>query len=72
MPIANEPVCAWATDCRDKYPENHDSGYAGRICMADGNLAWTAVIADGAGGSMEGLKVSALAIQAFVDVLALQ
>ena len=34
MPTANEPVAGWATDCRDKYPENHDSGYAGRICMA--------------------------------------
>ncbi len=64
-----EPVAAWATDCRDKYAENHDSGYAGRICMADGNLAWAAVISDGAGGSLEGLKVSALAIQAFVDAV---
>lgn len=64
-----EPVAAWATDCRDKYAENHDSGYAGRICMADGNLAWAAVISDGAGGSMEGLKVSALAIQAFVEAV---
>ena len=64
-----EPVAAWATDCRDKYPENHDSGYAGRVCLADGNLVWAAVIADGCGGSMEGLKVSALAIQAFVDAV---
>lgn len=64
-----EPVAAWATDCRDKYSENHDSGYAGRICMADGNLAWAAVISDGCGGSMEGLKVSALAIQAFTDAV---
>ena len=67
--IQNEPVAAWATDCRDKYPENHDSGYAGRICMADGNLAWAAVVSDGAGGSMEGLKVSALAVQAFVEAV---
>ena len=50
MPTATEPVAAWATDCRDKYPENHDSGYAGRICMADGALAWAAAISDGAGG----------------------
>ena len=69
MPTANEPVAAWATDCRDKYSENHDSGYAGRICMADGNLAWAAVVSDGAGGSMEGLKVSALAVQAFVEAV---
>ena len=68
-PTTTEPVAAWATDCRDKYAENHDSGYAGRICMADGNLAWAAVIADGCGGSMEGLKVSALAIQAFVEAV---
>jgi len=64
-----EPVAAWATDCRDKYAENHDSGYAGRICMGDGNLAWAAVVSDGCGGSMEGLKVSALAIQAFTDAV---
>lgn len=69
MPTANEPVCGWATDGRDKYPENHDSGFAGRICMADGNLVWTAVVSDGAGGSMEGLKVSALAVQAFVEAV---
>ena len=67
--VQQEPVAAWATDCRDKYAENHDSGYAGRICLSDGNLAWAAVIADGAGGSMEGLKVSALAIQAFVEAM---
>lgn len=69
MKAEAEPVAAWATDCRDKYAENHDSGYAGRICMADGNLAWAAVVADGCGGSMEGLKVSALAIQAFVEAV---
>ena len=69
MPTVTEPVAAWATDCRDKYPENHDSGYAGRICMADGALAWAAAISDGAGGSLEGLKVSALAVQAFVDAV---
>lgn len=80
--IEPEPVAAWATDCRDKYarkdrsnpndrtyPGNHDSGFAGRLCMADGNLAWAAVVSDGAGGSMEGLKISALAIQAFVDAV---
>lgn len=67
--ISPEPVAGWATDCRDKYAENHDSGYAGRICMADGNLAWAAVVSDGCGGSMEGLKVSALAIQAFTDAV---
>lgn len=64
-----EPIASWATDCRDKYAENHDSGYAGRLCLSDGALVWTAVISDGAGGSMEGLKVSALAIQAFVEAL---
>lgn len=68
-PIFPEPLAAWATDSRDKYTENHDSGFAGRICLADGNLAWTAVIADGCGGSMEGLKVSGLAVQAFTDAL---
>ena len=61
-----EPMAAWATDCRDKYGENHDSGFAGRICLSDGNLAWAAVVSDGCGGSIEGLKVSGLAIQAFV------
>ena len=69
MKASAEPVAAWATDCRDKYPENHDSGYAGRLCMADGALAWAAAISDGAGGSLEGLKVSALAIQAFVEAV---
>ena len=69
MTTTNEPVAAWATDCRDKYPENHDSGYAGRLCLADGALAWAAVVSDGAGGSLEGLKVSALAVQAFVDAV---
>lgn len=69
MPSITEPVAAWATDCRDKYAENHDSGFAGRICLADGALVWAAVVADGCGGSMEGLKVSALAVQAFVDAL---
>lgn len=69
MPTANEPVAGWATDCRDKYPENHDSGYAGRICMADGAFAWAAVVSDGAGGSLEGLKVSALAVQAFAEAV---
>ena len=69
QPKQTEPVTAWATDCRDKYPENHDSGFAGRICMADGNLAWAAVVSDGAGSSMTGLRVSALAVQAFVDAV---
>ena len=79
--IEPEPLVAWATDCRDKYasksdnpqdktyPGNHDSGYAGRILMSDGNLAWAAVVSDGAGGSEEGLKISALAVQDFVSAV---
>lgn len=81
MKVEPEPLVAWATDCRDKYasksdnpqdktyPGNHDSGYAGRILMADGNIAWAAVVSDGAGGSEEGLKISVLAVQEFVSAV---
>jgi len=81
MATEPEPLVAWATDCRDKYaakgdnpqdrtwPGNHDSGYAGRILLSDGSLAWAAVVSDGAGGSEEGLKISALAVQAFVSAV---
>lgn len=63
---------ATATESRNKYKgENQDSGFAGRVVLADGEIAYIACVADGVGSSEENKArtASLLTIFAFQDAL---